>query len=190
MKIPATIQAGDTVSWIDASTTDTLGNELASSSWVLTYYLRFNAASEAATVVGSARNDGGWDFTISASTSNAFDAGTWYWQALATSGSDKLTLGAGTVEVKASLSYSGTAGAFDGRTQTEKDLEAVQGAIRGIISKGAKYYMIGSRQYTSLDLPSLVERESQLKAMVNRERAAEKIAAGLGNPSTMFVRFG
>ena len=190
MKIPPTIQAGDTVSWVDASTTDTLGNELSSATWVLTYYLRFNAASEAATVVGSARNDGGWDFTVSAATSAGFDAGTWYWQALATSGSDKLTLGAGTVEVKANLAYTGTAAAFDGRTQAEKDLEAVQGAIRSIISKGAKYYMIGTRQYTSLDLPSLIEREAQLKAMVNRERSAEKVAAGLGNPGTMFVRFG
>jgi hypothetical protein len=35
-----------------------------------------------------------------------------------------------------------------------------------------------------------MEREAQLKAIVARERAAEKVAAGLGNPGTMFVRFG
>lgn len=190
MKIPPTIQAGDTVSWVDARTTDTLGNTLSSTSWVLTYFLRFNAASEAATVVGTARSDGGWGFTISATTSSGFDSGTWYWQALATSGIEKLTLGAGTLAVKAGLAYTGTATAFDGRTQAEKDLEAVQGAIRAIVSRGAKYYMIGTRQFTSLDLPALIEREAQLKAEVNRERAAEKVAAGLGNPGTMFVRFG
>lgn len=191
MKIPPTIQAGDTVSWVDASTTDTLGNELSSTSWVLTYYLRFNAASEAATVVGSARSDGGWDFTVSAATSAGFDAGTWYWQALATSGSDKLTLGAGTLTVKASLSYTGTAGAFDGRTQAEKDLEAVQAAIRSIISGGAvQQYSIGSRSVSKMRLEDLLALESKLKAEVNRERAAEKVAAGLGNPGTMFVRFG
>lgn len=190
MKIPPTIQAGDTVSWVDARTTDTLGNTLSSTSWVLTYFLRFNAASEAATVVGTARSDGGWGFTISATTSSGFDAGTWYWQALATSGIEKLTLGAGTLAVKPGLAYTGTATAFDGRTQAEKDLEAVQGAIRAIVSRGAKYYMIGTRQFTSLDLPGLMQREAQLKAEVNRERAAEKVAAGLGNPGTMFVRFG
>lgn len=191
MKIPSTIQAGDTVSWVDASTTDTLGNELSSATWTLTYYLRFNAASEGATVVGSARSDGGWDFTVSAGTTAGFDAGTWYWQALATSGSDKLTLGAGTLTVKASLSYTGTAGAFDGRTQTEKDLDAVQAAIRSIISGGAvQQYSIGSRSVSKMRLEDLLMLESKLKAEVNRERAAEKVAAGLGNPGTMFVRFG
>lgn len=191
MKIPPTIQAGDTVSWVDASSTDTLGNALTSANWVLTYYLRFNAASEAATVVGSSRSDGGWDFTISAATSAGFDAGTWYWQALATSGSDKFTLGAGSLQVKASLSYTGTAGAFDGRTQAEKDLDAVQTAIRSIISGGGvQQYSIGSRSITKMRLSELMELESKLKAEVNRERAAEKVAAGLGNPGTMFVRFG
>lgn len=179
------------MSWVDASTTDTLGNELSSATWLLTYYLRFNAASEGATVVGSARNDGGWDFTVSAATSAGFDAGTWYWQALATSGSDKLTLGAGTLTVKASLSYTGTASAFDGRTQTEKDLDAVQAAIRSIISGGAvQQYSIGSRSVSKMRLEDLLMLESKLKAEVNRERAAEKVAAGLGNPGTMFVRFG
>ena len=115
----------------------------------------------------------------------------WYWQALATSGSDKLTLGAGTFAVKASLSYTGTPGAFDGRTQAEKDLEAVQGAIRSIISGGAvQQYSIGSRAITKMRMEDLLALESKLKAEVNRERAAEKVAAGLGNPGTMFVRFG
>jgi hypothetical protein len=34
-----------------------------------------------------------------------------------------------------------------------------------------------------------MQREAQLKAVVARERAAEKIAAGLGNPGNLFVRF-
>ena len=35
-----------------------------------------------------------------------------------------------------------------------------------------------------------MQREAQLKAIVARERAAEKVAQGLGNPMSMFVRFG
>lgn len=191
MRIPAAIQAGDTVSWFDASSTDTLGNALTSATWSLTYYLRFNANGEGVTVSGSARTDGGWDFTISATTTNGMDAGTWYWQALATSGSDTLTLGAGSIEVKASLAYTGSAAAFDGRTQAEKDLDAVQAAIRTLVSGGAvQQYSIGSRAITKMRLSELMELESKLKAQVNRERAAEKVAAGLGNPGTMYVRFG
>ncbi len=191
MNIPSLLTAGDTVAWTDVSTSDTLGNPVTSASWTLVYYLRTNTASEGATVTGTARPDDGWDFTITAATSAGFDAGTWYWQALATSGSDKLTLGAGTLEVKASLVYAGTPGAFDGRTQAEKDLEAVQAAIRAIVSGGAvQQYSIGSRAITKMRMEDLLALESKLKAEVARERAAEKVAAGLGNPSTMFVRFG
>jgi hypothetical protein len=191
MNIPSLLTAGDTVAWTDVSTTDTLGNPVTSSSWALVYYLRTNTASEGATVTGVARPDDGWDFTITAAASAGFDAGTWYWQAIATSGSDKLTLGAGTFQVKASLVYSGTPGAFDGRTQAEKDLEAVQAAMRSIVSGGAvQQYSIGSRAITKMRMEDLLALESKLKAEVARERAAEKVAAGLGNPSTMFVRFG
>jgi hypothetical protein len=191
MNIPSLLTAGDTVTWTDVSTSDTLGNPVTSSSWTLVYYLRTNTASEGATVTGVARPDGGWDFTITAATSAGFDAGNWYWQALGTSGSDKLTLGAGTLQVKASLVYAGTPGAFDGRTQAEKDLEAVQAAIRAMVSGGAvQQYSIGSRAITKMRMEDLLTLESKLKAEVARERAAEKVAAGLGNPGTMYVRFG
>lgn len=161
-----------------------------SSSWTLTYYLRNNAAAEGATVVGVADAVGGWDFTVAAATTTGFNAGAWYWTAQATSGSLALTLGSGSLQVLASLAYTGTPAAFDGRSQAEKDLEAVQTAIRTIVSGGISQYAVGSRQATKLDLGMLMKREAQLKADVARERAAEKIAAGLGDPRNLFVRFG
>ena len=188
MNIPAQIRAGDTVKWRDDSSADNLGNAISSSSWTLTYYLRTNTASEGATVVGSAYGTG-WEFTLAAATSAGFDAGTWYWQAIATSGSDKVTLGAGQLEVLAALEYSGTPGAFDGRSQAQQDLIAVQAAIRAIVSGGAKQYSIGGRSFTKLDLGELMERESRLKAEVKREQMAELIANGQGNPHNLFVRF-
>ena len=188
MNIPAQIRAGDTVKWRDDSGTDNLGNAISSSSWTLTYYLRTNTASEGATLVGSAYGTG-WEFTLAAATSAGFDAGTWYWQAIATSGSDKVTLGAGQLEVLAALEYSGTPSAFDGRSQAQIDLDAVQSAIRAIISGQAKQYSIGNRSFTKLDLGDLMERESKLKAEVKREQMAELIANGQGNPHNLFVRF-
>lgn len=188
MQIPATIRAGDTIKWRDVAGVDNLGNEISSGSWTLTYYLRTNTASEGATVVGAAYGTG-WEFTIAASTSAGFDAGDWYWQAQATSGSDKVTLGAGQLEVLAGLSYAGTPGAFDGRSQAQIDLDAVQAAIRSIVSGGAKQYSIGNRSFTKLDLGELMERESKLKAEIKREQMAELMANGLGNPRNLFVRF-
>lgn len=189
MKIPTQIRAGDTIKWRDDPTTDVFGNEINSSTWTLTYYLRFNAASEASTVVGQAYQSG-WEFTISAATSANFDAGQWFWQALATSGGEKLTIGAGQLTVDPSLSYTGSATAFDGRSQAQKDLEAVQAAIRSMVSGGAvQEYTIGSRKLKKMTLPDLLLLESRLKADVVREKRAAMMANGLGDPTKLYVRF-
>jgi|TARA_R100000482_G_scaffold100367_1_gene43768 hypothetical protein len=189
VNIPSEIRAGDTVKWRDDSSTDVFGNDIKSDEWTLTYYLRFNSASEAHTSVGSAYGTG-WEFTISATDSAGFDAGTWYWQAIATKGSEKITLGYGSLEVEATLSYSGSATAYDGRSQAKKDLEAVQAAIRALATGGAvQEYKIGNRNLKRYDLADLFLLEGKLKAEVNREEMAEKIANGLGNPRNMFVRF-
>lgn len=166
------------------------GNAATSASWTLISYLRTNTASEGAAVTGTARADGGWDMAITATTSAGFDAGTWYWETRATSGATVLTVGSGTTQVLPGLNYTGQPAAFNGQSQAEQDLVAVQAAIRSIVSKGAKSYTIGSRKFDAADLGQLMEREAQLKAIVARERAAEKVAAGLGDPRSLFVRFG
>ncbi len=68
----------------------------------------------------------GWQFSIAAATSVNFDAGTWYWQAVATKTGSTITLGSGQSTVLAALSYSGTPAALDGRSQAQKDLDAVR----------------------------------------------------------------
>ena len=189
MKIPAQIRAGDTVKWRDDAAADGFGNAITSTTWVLTYYLRTNTASEGATVVGTAYGTG-WEFAIAASTSAGFDAGQWYWQAIATYSTEKLTLGAGQLQVQAALSYTGSPGAIDGRSQAEIDLDAVKAAIRAIVSGGVvKEYTIGNRALKKYDLVDLIQLESKLKAEVKREQAASLQAQGLGNPHNLFVRF-
>ena len=189
MKIPTQIRAGDTAKWRDSPSADVFGNAISSSSWSLTYFLRFNAASEALTVVGQAYGTG-WEFVVSAATSAGFEAGKWFWQAVATAGSEKVTLGAGQLDVLPSLSYTGTADAFDGRSQARKDLEACQAAIRSLMVGGAvQEYKIGNRNLRRFDLPDLIALESKLKADVVRAERADMIANGLGDPSKLYVRF-
>jgi hypothetical protein len=192
VKIPSKIRAGDTVVWVDSPSVNAFGAPIDGSTHSLTYYLRTNAASEGATVVGTPTNSG-WSFSISSGTSAGFDAGTWYFQAVATanSGGAKTTLGSGSITVEPSLSYAGTPGAFDGRSQTQKDLEAVQSAIRSLMSGGAvQEYRIGTRSLKRYELADLLALETKLKAEVARENKAALIANGLGNPHNLFVRFG
>ena len=176
--------------WREVASSDNLGNAISSSGgWTLYYYLRTNTASEGATVTGTAFGTG-WEFTISQTTTAAFDAGTWYWQAEARNSGVHVTLGAGQLEVLPGLSYTGTPGAFDGRSQAQKDLDAVQSAIRSIISGGAvAEYTIGNRRLKKLEMTDLLALESSLKASVKREQAAQLQANGLGNPHNLFVRF-
>lgn len=190
MGIPQQLRAGDTITWIEPAGTDSAGAVVSSTTHTATAFLRFNKAAEGVTVTGTARSDGGWDFTLSATTSGTMDAGTWYAQTRATLADAVVTLSAGTFEVLASLSYSGTPGAFDGRSEAATELAEVRAAIRAIVVRGAQQYSIGTRSYTSLDISRLMARESQLKAIVAKERAAERLAAGLGDGRNLFVRFG
>ena len=190
MNIPAQIRAGDTVKWRDVASADAFGNPVSSGNgWALYYYLRTNTASEGATVTGSAYGTG-WEFSIAQGTTAAFDTGQWYWQAEARKSGEHITLGAGQLEVLAALSYAGSPAAFDGRTQAQKDLDAVQAAIRAMISGGAvAEYTIGSRRLKKMEMADLLTLESSLKAEVKREQKAALIANGLGNPHNIYVRF-
>ena len=188
MNIPKKIYAGTTIKWRDDAAVGPLNESITSADWTLTYYLRTNTASEGHTVAGTSYGTG-WEFTISATDSAGFDAGDWFFYAEASKGSEKFTLGNGQLEVLASLSYTGQPGAFDGRTQAEKDLDAVTAAIRAIIADKAAEYSIGNRTFKRVDLAELRTRESQLNYIVNLERRRAKIANGLGDPFTKYVRF-
>lgn len=188
-QLPDKIRAGDTIKWrVDASR-DNLGNSITSGDYTLKYYFRTNTNHEAHTATGTAFGTG-WEFTISSTDSDAFDAGNWFFQSIATKDSEAVTLASGQIEVLAGLDYTGDAHAFDGRTQAEKDLAAVQKAIRDIANGNAvKSYSVAGRNLTRYEMADLIALESKLKFEVQRERRAALIANGKGDPFNLFVRF-
>jgi len=189
VNIPAQITAGDTVKWRDVATKDNFGNVVDSSEYTLTYWLRTNTSGEGVSAVATAYGSG-WETTLSAATTAGFDAGHWFWQAIASKTGSVITLGAGQLDVVAALSYAGAPGAFDGRTQAHKDLDAVDAAIRALVSGGVvQEYTIGNRRLKKYDLAELQVLRSRLIAEVKREQAASSVAQGLGNPHNLFVRF-
>ena len=121
VNIPQTIQAGTTAVWVDDSTVDVFGNLVGNSTHSLTYYLRANTAGEGVTANGAAYNSG-WRTTLAVSTTTSMDAGTWYFQAVATNLSDStvIELGRGSFTVDPALSYSGTPDAYDGRSDSKR----------------------------------------------------------------------
>lgn len=193
ISVPDIIYAGDTVIFDVPEFTDPIGNSVSSSDYTLVWYARTNTASEGANVTGVAESTG-WRVTVPATTTTGFDAGLWTWQAIATNTTPdpdvQYTAGRGQFTVKATLEYSGTPGAFDDRSRAEIDLGHVEAAIRTLAQGGVvQEYTIGSRSLKRYKMSELLQLRDTLKAEVDRERRAEKVKQGLGNPGVTRVRF-
>lgn len=190
MRIPELVRNGDTVIWLDEPTVDVFGQVVDATNHTLVYYLRANGSAAAETLTATAQGSK-WRLTWVANETIT-TLTTFYWQAVATkiSDSSKTTLGSGSLVLEPSLAYTGTATTYISRSQAEKDLEAVQSAIRTLLAGGStKEYRIGNRSIKRYDIAELLQLEGKLKADVAREKKAEMIANGLGNPRNMFVRF-
>lgn len=191
MEIPAIIVQGDTITWRDTPTQDNLGNSISSPLWTLTWY--FAGHGHNLTVVSTAYS-GGWETSLTSVQTAGLTVTTltkqpYSWQATASYGASKVTIGTGMLHVEQNLATA--ANNYDGRTQSEIDLAAVQAEIRARISGGMTIeYEIGSRRLKKEPMTALLELESRLKMIVSKERQAQSIANGLGDPRNTFVRFG
>ena len=189
--VPKLVYAGDTVIFDVPAFTNSVGTQIDSGTYTLKWYARFNKAQEGAEITGVAEADG-WRITVPSSTTTEFDAGTWTWQAIATYSSEQYTAGRGQFTVKATAYYdsSGHPAAFDDRSRAEIDLEKVETAIRTLASGGmVQEYTIGGRNLKRYKMGELLQLRDNLKAEVDRERRAEKVRQGLGNPGVTRVRF-
>ena len=184
MKVPAIIYAGDTVKWNEPATAD----YSSTTGWSSAFALRHATGNDALNISGVADGSGGWNFTITAVQSAALHANGHWWQLTVTKAAERFTLGTGELSVLANIPASGNT--YDGRSQAELDLAAVQAAMRAIISGGAvAEYSIGNRSLKKMSMPDLVALESKLKADVTREKRRARLAAGLDSGRAVFVRF-
>ena len=128
MGIPPSITSGVDTVWTDSETVDVFGDAVTSSTHSLVYYFRLNTNAQGLTAT-SVAYDSGWKTTLSASeTASVVASPDWFFQAVLTKTGENIIqeYSRGQIEFQPSLSYSGTPGAFDGRTQAQKDLDAVK----------------------------------------------------------------
>lgn len=190
MNIPPIIVQGDSVTWRDVPTTDNLGNTISSPNWALAWYF----SGPTTLTVNSTAYNGGWETSLSSAQTAALTAAAtqdanYYWQATASYGAQKVTIGTGTLLIQQNLANAGAN--YDGRTKAEQDLAAVETEIRARITGGATVeYMIGTRRLRKEPISALMELQSRLKLIVAKERQAQSIANGLGDPRNVYVRFG
>ena len=185
MNVPALIYAGDTTKWNEPATT------LYSSadSWVATFALRHATGNDALNITGVADGTGGWNFTITAAQTAALHVNGHWWQIAVTKAGERYTLGTGTLDVQANIPAAGNT--YDGRTQTEIDLESLRAEIRARVTGGSvQEYTIGTRSLKKMPMPDLIALESKLKADLALETRRKRIAQGLDSGRSVFVRFG
>lgn len=112
----------------------------------------------------------------------------YFWTARATKSGSVVTVGSGQITVLKDIATANPG--FSGKTQTEIDLQAVQNEIRARISGGMTIeYEIGNRRLRKESMSELLTLESSLKSQVSKERRAQMIANGLGDPRNVYVRF-
>lgn len=176
--IPAKFVAGDTVEW-----TDDAFDGKGSADHTLTYTL---VGASKLVLTGVATTDG-WTTTITAVQSAALAAGDYSWHAALTKASTRFTVGTGTVTVEPNIANQ-SAG-FDGRTQIQKDIAAVEAEIRARANGGATIeYSIGNRSLKKESISALLALRSTLRADLARENAAKRLSDGIGR--SIGIRFG
>lgn len=184
MNIPKTLVAGDSATWKDSRTCDNLRNSISSPDWTLHYAIRGPSVLD----ITAQDENGVWVSRVLATDSLPLVPGRYYWQAYATKGTERITLGSGDIDIMPNL---GTAEInFDGRTQAKKDLDSCQAAIRSLLTGGAvRKYVIAGREVEKMSVADLLVLESNLKGQVLRENRQKKIASGQGDPMSVLVRF-
>ena len=185
MNIFDTLTSGDSATWNDGAFSDAQGNHYDSASYALKYELRGPAAP--LTLVAVA-NGLGWTTTLTTTQSAALAAGNYWWAATVSKSGARITAAKGELTITADVAAA--ADFFDGRTQAEKDLAAVQVAISARVNGGAVLdYTIGSRNLKREPMVELLKMRSALLITVRNQLRAQSIANGLGDPSISYVRF-
>ena len=184
MNIPAVIVAGDSLTWRDDSATDNLGNQITSGTHTLTYAIR---GAQNLTLTGTPYLTG-WEVSATAQQTATLLGTTYYWQAYATQGANRVTLGQGRLEVRKNFSTQNAG--VELRSQAQIDLDNVEAAIRSMIAnKAVQEYSVAGRSIKKMALNDLIMLRDQLRYQVTQERRQEMIANGQGDPHSLFVRF-
>ncbi|RCS59725.1 hypothetical protein [Parvibium lacunae] len=185
--LPATLVAGDSLSWTDDVYVDDNNKSYTSATYTLTYYFRGPGAG---INVAAVANGSGWKTTLTAPNSAPMAAGQWFYVAvLSNQAGERVTISSGQIEVTPDLTRIDTP--YDGRSLAEKALADAEAALASFKSTQGKIkrYTIADRTMEFASVPELLQLINYWKVRVNSERTAKQIANGLGDPRRLLVRF-
>lgn len=178
-RIPDKLRAGDTLK-VQQSLSD-----YPASTWTLTTEI-VGASADLGQHAAVASGDDHVT-TIAAGTTASWAAASYTWQQYVTSGTERRTVGWGTIEILANLA---TASTHDGRSHVKTTLDALEATIEGKASTDQLAYTIGDRSLSRMGAEELVVWYEKYKAWYAQEVREDRIAKGLGHSGKIRVRLG
>lgn len=182
---PQVIAQGDTLEW-----TRTLP-DFPASAWTLTYHFRgpgqgFNATAAADGDSFAITVEKGTP--VSSGTTASMTPGNYYWQAwVVNEAGEYHIVDEGRVTVHRSLRAIPPGTTYDGRTQAEKDLDAVRAALAGNLDVAE--YTIAGRTLKRRSKTELIALEHNLAQRVAAEPRAERLREGAPFFQNVLTRF-
>lgn len=177
MAVPSTLTAGDTWSWTYTA------EDYPADTWTGTWY--FVGAERVFEVAGT---PSGTDHagTLAPSVTAGIEPGRYAYRFRVTDGSTVATIGPGYLDVEADPAY---VKATDPRSHARKVLDAIEAVLERRATHDQASYSIGNRSLSRMSIGELLTWRDKYKSMVQSEDAAAGMAAGLGNPRRLYVRF-
>ena len=174
---PSTLTAGDSVEW-----TVNLP-DFPAPAWTLSYYL----VKDGSQIVITASQYGSTDehhLTVDASTSAAWEPGTYSYQAKASNGVDRKDAGSGTVVIEPDFAQKSSG--YDDRSTARIALDTIEAIIKSGLFTPHKRYQIAGRAMEFRDFDELLTARDRFRAEV---RAEERRKAGKPAFGAVKVRF-
>jgi hypothetical protein len=177
-----TLIAGDTLDF-----TVTVADFPPAAGWTLKYRLVPRAAAGVAISFTAGTSGSDYRVQVAPATTVTWVAGEYSWFSWVEKTGARQTVDDGLVTIKPDP-FSVAAG-YDARTSARKVLEAIQAVLENRATMDQMEYAIGGRSLKRTPIADLLVLRDKYRTEVSNEDAAEKIAAGLGNPRNFGVRF-
>ena len=152
--VPRIITTGDTISWNDNFP------DLKSTDYTLTHLIR---GTKSHLDVVSVPNNDGWVSAIASSASAALIPDRYWAQIVVFNDSERITLD--TLELTVKPNFANLKN-FDGRSDDEKELDAITQAIAVVAKGGVAEYEINGRRVRYRDMNELIRLRDRVRARI------------------------
>jgi len=176
---PSEFAIGESLAW-----SKSFAEYSAANGWILTYYFRGPTTFDVIAIA----NGAAFDVDVAASVTANASAGLYFWQAWLSKDDDKIRIASG--RITAAAGFPTTDAGFDGKSDAELLLAAIDALLAGKATIDQQEYTIGAggsqQMLRKIPIPDLIELRKHYAAIVAGERR-KRNRRGLGR--TIRVQF-